>query len=203
MQKSATLNFSYLNLSELIDLREHIDALIAERAATEAATDDDMAHVIKITKFDTYFTVDCYYNDDFVGNAKDHKGRWKNDKWQFPLDKLEEIKRVIYTCFGVTGEHPYAVCTLLVKDYSITKFNKQGIELFGRPIAKCFNPNLSAKISPDIELIDGEFEGGGSWGNIKTIANAVTFKILNFPLDFANDNNDVQRAIDEGWVEVI
>lgn len=159
-----------------------------------------MGTAIRTVVTDKSVVVYSYYNDLFVRRARGLRGNWVSGAWNFTPAVLEHVKAAVLECFGVDGTAPYEVCTLLVKGLD-TGARTEGVELFGRPIAKAYGRDSGAKPGDDIFLLSGSFSSGGSVKNWSTNVNDATFEIHNFPIA-ALKRADVQKAIEEGWCEI-
>jgi hypothetical protein len=140
------------------------------------------------------------YHPELVSRARRLRGEWKHGAWWFDDSILDYVRELMLKCYGVTGEISYDVCTLLVKDFTVSEL--QGpVFLFGRTIAKAYSRDSRCDLGDDIFLIDGNVSSGGSMKNWRTCVTSATFEIKNVPVPRAQ-MHDVQRAIQEGWCEI-
>lgn len=146
--------------------------------------------------------VQTTYNSEFVTKAKNLGGKWDNNSksWIFNESVLDYVKEILTQIYGVTGETPYATCTLVVKNYS-AEVVTGAIELFGRTIARASGRDSGVSLGDGIVWINGKKESGGSTKYWKTIVENGFFEIQDFPVE-RTKFEDVQQAIAEGWVEI-
>lgn len=143
------------------------------------------------------------YNSEFVKRARNLRGSWNAQKsaWVFDESVEEHVKNAMKECFGVTGEEPVEFCTLHVKDFTAYVYRDQ-VDLFGRTIARAFGRDSGAKLGDDIIWLKGKYTSGGSVKNWSTDVENAEFEIQNFPVE-RTKFEDVQKAVEEGWCEII
>lgn len=142
------------------------------------------------------------YNKEFATKARNLRGKWDASKsaWIFDESVEDYLRKALLDCFGVTGEEPVEMCSLLINDLT-TYADRSAVELFGRTIAKAYGRDSGAKLGDDIIWISGKHKSGGSVKNWRTEVIDATFEIQNFPVE-RTKFQDVQEAISEGWCEI-
>lgn len=160
-----------------------------------------MTQEIKLEIIDDQVKVISPYNEHFVRKARNFRGKWKNGAWWFDDSIIDYVRDTMIEIYGTTGEKPYEKCSLLIKNYTDAE-SKGPVTLFDRTIAKAFGRDSGAKLGDDIILIEGTFTSGGSVKNWTTYVENATFEIQNFPVPRV-EKEDVQKAIEEGWCEII
>lgn len=184
-----------MTLPELLAVRDEVASIIASKSEGIKT-----AHVICFTEAENNCHAAGYYNSCFVAKARGLKGSFSNGKWVFPISVSEHVRAAMKRCYGVDGVAPYPVTKVTVSNWNAQIYT-DGLELFGRPIAKAFGRDSGAKIGDDIFLLDGKLTSGGSVKNWMTKAIDATFEIHNFPIE-ALEREDLQKAIEEGWAKV-
>lgn len=184
-----------MTLEELLSARDGINARIAELMEGVKT-----AHVVKFTQNETSCFAEGYYNSCFVAKARGLKGSFSNGKWAFKSDVAEHVKNALKQCYGVDGTEPYPVTKITVSGWNAQIFT-DGLELFGRPIARAWDRDGGAKVADDIFLIDGKLTSGGSVKNWMTKAIGATFEIHNFPTSCL-ERDDVKKAVEDGWAKI-
>jgi hypothetical protein len=140
------------------------------------------------------------YNEEFLTEAHFLHGKWKNNAWWFDDSALDSVRYLLEKMWNVTGEIPYEICSLIIKNY--TKSVCRGsVYLFHRMVAKAFSRLSYIKLGTDIKFISGTIKPGGNLYYWETQVLDATFEICNFPLP-ATKLPEVQKAISEGWCEI-
>lgn len=174
---------------------------------------DGLGSVVEIINLkNNKFAVVSPYNSDFVKKAHDLKGQWgkvnrKNGDeikcWKFENSEKEEVKKVLLQIYGTTGEEKSEKnITLLVKDFSDYVL-RGSVVLFGVVVARAFGRDSGVKLGDRIVWLSGEKYSGGSVKNWKTIVENATFKIKNVPYGLLENNENLKKAIQDGWVEIV
>lgn len=186
-----------LTIDQLNSLRTVIDNLITQKELLPEGKEVELCDDIQLKVKDGKVYTTSYYNSDFVGKARGLQGKWDSGQWVFPEAILEHVKNAMLDCYGVTGENPYPVCVLEIKNFS-KDGHQSGVELFGRPVAKASGRDSGAKLQDHIIKISGRVNSGGSVKNWRTVVENANFEIHKFAIARAQ-RADVQKAIEEGW----
>lgn len=189
-------NLKELTTEQLQEMKAQVEAILLGRAESS----ENLCHDIRLVVDSGTVKVASPYNSCFVTKARGLKGTWDKGQWLFNTSVAGHVKNAMLECYGVTGETPYEIVTLVVSGYDDYERQK-GIELFGRPIAKAFGRDSGAKAQDGIFLIEGQFTSGGSVKNWQTVAKNATFEIHNYPKAALN-RADVKEAIEKGWCRV-
>jgi hypothetical protein len=151
-----------------------------------------MSQQIKLEIVEDKVKVVTPYHADFVQKCRRLRGKWNDGAWWFDDSVLEYVREAMLEHFNTTGEVPYDEVSLLVKDYTAS-VRRGPVTLFGRTIAKAFGD--------DIVVVKGDVNSSGSVKNWTTMVSEATFEIQHFPRP-GIELPEVQKAIEEGWVEV-
>lgn len=141
------------------------------------------------------------YNGHFVAKCRNLRGSFKDGAWFFDDSIIDIIKEAMIEIYGVDGTKPVEFCTLKVSNFKGSA-HTDAVMLFGRTIAKAFGRDSNAKLGDDIIFVDGSYSSGGSVKNWYTEVNNATFLIKNVIIE-RTLFPDVQKAIQEGWCEII
>lgn len=159
-----------------------------------------MAQEIQLIIADDKLKVYTPYNAKFVEKARNLRGSWKSIYWEFDDSVIDYVREALLEIYGTTGEKPYENCTLIIKDFSSSKYHGP-VELFGRGVARAFGRDSGAKLLEGIVFISGSYNSGGSVKNWSTVVSNATFEMQNFPLP-QTETKEVQDAISEGWCTI-
>ncbi|EMO54825.1 hypothetical protein [Leptospira noguchii] len=157
--------------------------------------------MIKTNIKDDQISVFVDYNTEFIEKAKNLNGKWNpiEKSWSFNLKDHEEVKNVLRNIYGEDGESltEFVNIKILTKE-NITSYDKGGITLKGREIARAYNKD-TVKLGKTVKMISGEIDSGGTSNKVSTIIkeNSI-FLIEDFPkllLDQIDDKFELLEII--------
>lgn len=126
------------------------------------------------------------YNKDFVAKIKTIGGaKWNGWEkcWTVPESEINTVRRFMLEVYGETDQAEEGErFTVQVTFNAEESETCDGINLFGRQIARAFGRDTGARMGDDATLISGKITSGGSAKNWRTIVEAGTVvKVRNVP----------------------
>lgn len=132
--------------------------------AMEPANQKENAMTIRIVPSNgSRIAVYTPYNADFVKQARNAGGKWNNSAWVFPAEQSEAVRAILRDVYG-EDDAPVPTVRLRVLDFnsSVDTGGNKEVVIAGRQIARIFDRDSGARLGPDIVVLKGEFNSGGS-----------------------------------------